>query len=220
MNPRRDYLRLYLVTDRDLGRGRPLIDVVRMAVAGGVTAVQLREKDLTARAFVAEARALVQTLAGTGVPLFINDRIDVALAVGADGVHVGQDDLPAADARRLIGPEMLLGVSVATDEEARSARADGADYVSVSPVFLTPTKPDADNAVGLGGVAKIRRALGDAPVLAIGGIDAGNARAVAAAGADGVSVVSAIMTADDPEGTSRSILAEVQAGLADRGRCR
>jgi thiamine-phosphate pyrophosphorylase len=214
---RRDYLRLYLVTDRDLGRGRPLVDVVQMAVLGGVTAVQVREKELTSRAFVAEASVILQVLSGTGVPLFINDRVDVALAIGADGVHVGQDDLPAADARRLIGPDMLLGVSVATGEEARSALADGADYVSVSPVFLTPTKPDAETAVGLEGVVEIRRAVGDAPVLAIGGIDSGNARSVAAAGADGVSVVSAIMAADDPQAAAMGIRAQVEAGLLCRG---
>jgi thiamine-phosphate pyrophosphorylase len=191
--------------------------VVKTAVAGGVSAVQLREKELTSRAFVAEARAIAQVLSGSGVPLFVNDRVDVALAVGADGVHVGQDDLPAADARRLIGPEMLLGVSVATGDEARSALADGADYVSVSPVFLTPTKPEADAAVGIEGVSEIRRAVGDAPVLAIGGIDSGNARSVTAAGADGVSVVSAIMAADDPGAAAMGIRAQVEAGLVCRG---
>jgi thiamine-phosphate pyrophosphorylase len=217
MTPRQAYLRLYLVTDRDLSRGRPLADVVRKAVAGGVTAVQLREKEITARAFISEARAIAEVLSASDVPLFVNDRIDVALAVAADGVHVGQDDLPAADARRLIGTEMLLGVSVATEEEARRALAEGADYVSVSPVFLTPTKPDADTAVGLEGVARIRRAVADAPVLAIGGIDSSNARSVIAAGADGVSVVSAIVAADDPEAAALAIRAEVEAGLADRG---
>lgn len=214
---RRDYLRLYLVTDRDLSRNRPLPDVVRMAVAGGVTAVQVREKALPARAFILEARAVAQALCGSGVPLFINDRVDVALAVGADGVHVGQDDLSAAEARRLIGSDMLLGVSVGTEEDARQAFAHGADYVSVSPVFLTPTKPDAEIAVGLEGVTRIRHAVADAPVLAIGGIDSSNARSVAAAGADGVSVVSAIMAAEDPMAAALGIRAEVDAGLARRG---
>lgn len=220
MTVRRDYLRLYLVTDRDLARGRPLAEVVRAAVRGGVTAVQVREKDLSTRAFIAEAAEVARSLSGTGVRLFINDRADVGLALGVDGVHVGQEDLPAADARRLIGPDLLLGVSVATPGEARQALDDGADYVSVSPVFLTPTKPDADIAVGLDGVAEIRRAVGDAPVLAIGGIDAGNARSVTTAGADGVSVVSAIMAAADPEAAAREILSEVEAGLAERGERR
>jgi thiamine-phosphate pyrophosphorylase len=214
----REHLALYLVTDRDLGLGRTLAEVVRLALAGGVTAVQVREKELDTRAFVEEAGALRELMAGTGVPLYVNDRVDVALAVGADGVHVGQEDLPATAARRLIGPDLLLGVSVASDSEARKAIEDGADYVSVSPVFLTPTKPDADLAVGLEGVAAVRRAAGDLPVLAIGGIDATNARSVVAAGADGVSVVSAIMSADDPEAASRELRRQVDAGLAERGR--
>jgi len=141
MSRSNDYLRLYLVTDRDLAHGRPLADVVARAVRGGVTAVQLREKTIGARRFLAEVVEIKGLLAGTGVPVFVNDRVDVAIAAGADGMHVGQDDLPAADARRLIGPGMLLGVSVATPEEARAALAAGADYVSVSPVFLTPSTP-------------------------------------------------------------------------------
>jgi len=211
-----DVLRLYLVTDRDLAGGRPLAEVVERAVRGGATAVQLREKSLGAGRFLAEVGELKRSLAGTGVPLFVNDRVDVALAAGADGVHVGQDDLPAAEARRLVGPGVLLGVSVATPEEARRALADGADYVSVSPVFLTPTKPDAEVAVGLEGVARIRKAVPDAAVLAIGGIDARNARAVVAAGADGVAVVSAIMAAMDPQAAAAAIRGEVEAGLAQR----
>jgi thiamine-phosphate pyrophosphorylase len=211
-----DYLRLYLVTDRDLARGRPLADVVARAVRGGVTAVQLREKTIGARRFLAEVVEIKGLLAGTGVPVFVNDRVDVAIAAGADGMHVGQDDLPAADARRLIGPRMLLGVSVATPEEARAALAAGADYVSVSPVFLTPTKPDAEHAVGLGGVALIRRVVVGSPLLAIGGIDARNARAVAVAGSDGVAVVSALMTAPDPESAAVTLRREVDAGLCQR----
>jgi len=148
--------------------------------------------------------------------VFVDDRVDVAVAAGADGMHVGQDDLPAADARRLIGPGMLLGVSVATPEEARAALAAGADYVSVSPVFLTPTKPDAEHAVGLEGVALIRRVVASSPLLAIGGIDARNARAVAVAGSDGVAVVSALMRAPDPESAAVTLRREVDAGLCQR----
>lgn len=218
MTARTDYLRLYLVTDRDLSLGRPLTDVVASAVRGGVTAIQVREKTLGGRAFLDEITALQRLLAGSGVPLFVNDRVDLALAAGADGVHVGQEDLPAADARRLIGPKLLLGVSVATESEARRAVAEGADYVSVSPVFLTPTKPDADTAVGIEGVERVRRAVPTSPLLAIGGIDAGNARSVVAAGADGVSVVSAIMAAADPEAAAAELRREVEAGLAERGR--
>ena len=216
MSRSNDYLRLYLVTDRDLARGRPLADVVARAVRGGVTAVQLREKTIGARRFLAEVVEIKGLLAGTGVPVFVNDRVDVAIAAGADGMHVGQDDLPAADARRLIGPRMLLGVSVATPEEARAALAAGADYVSVSPVFLTPTKPDAEHAVGLEGVALIRRVVASSPLLAIGGIDARNARAVTVAGSDGVAVVSALMTAPDPESAAVTLRREVDAGLCQR----
>lgn len=219
MSQFRECLRLYLVTDRDLAGGRPLAEVVRLALRGGVTAVQLREKSLGASRFLEEVLELQRVLAGTGVPLVVNDRVDVALAAGADGVHVGQGDLPAAEARRLIGPSMLLGVSVATADEARKALTDGADYVSVSPVFLTPTKPDAELAVGLEGVARVRAAAGDAPVLAIGGINAGNARAVVAAGSDGVAVVSAVMSAPDPEAAAADLRREVDAGLElRRGR--
>jgi len=215
----RECLRLYLVTDRDLAGGRPLAEIVRLALRGGVTAVQLREKSLGASRFLEEVLELQRVLAGTGVPLVVNDRVDVALAARADGVHVGQDDLPAAEARRLVGPSMLLGVSVATADEARRALDHGADYVSVSPVFLTPTKPDAELAVGLEGVARVRSVAGDAPVLAIGGINAGNARAVVAAGSDGVAVVSAVMSAPDPEAAAADLRREVDAGLElRRGR--
>ncbi|HQP44005.1 MAG TPA: thiamine phosphate synthase [Thermoanaerobaculales bacterium] len=211
-----DYLRLYLVTDRDLARGRALADVVERVVRAGVTAIRLREKSLGARGFLAEVGQIKELLAGTGVPVIVNDRVDVAIAAGADGVHVGQHDLPAADARRLIGPDMLLGVSVATPEEARAALAAGADYLSVSPVFLTPTKPDALLAVGLEGVATIRGVVGAAPLLAIGGIDARNARAVVLAGSDGVAVVSALMSAPDPGSAAVVLRREVDAGLAQR----
>ncbi len=211
-----DYLRLYLVTDRDLARGRSLTDVVRQAVDGGVTAVQIREKDVETSAFLNEAAELLRALKGSGVPLFVNDRADVALAAGSQGLHVGQTDLPAVAARPLIGPKMLLGVSVATEDEARQAVTDGADYVSVSPVFLTPTKPDADRAVGLAGIEAIRRAVGRTPMLAIGGIDATNARSIIAAGSDGISVVSAIMSADDPRAAAEALRYQVDAGLEER----
>lgn len=216
MNLSADYLKLYLVTDRDMARGRSLVDVVQLAVGGGVTAVQIREKDLGASAFLDEAMEVKRALNGNGVPLFVNDRADVALAAEADGLHVGQADLPAAAARRLIGAKMLLGVSVATEDEARRAVTDGADYVSVSPVFLTATKPDADRAVGLAGIERIRRAVGSTPVLAIGGIDTTNARSIVDAGSDGVSVVSAIMSANDPRAAARALRREVDAGLEKR----
>lgn len=211
-----DYLQVYLVTDQALALGRSLVEVVARAVEGGVTAVQIREKTLATGDFLAQVVELKKVLADSGVPLFVNDRVDIAIAAAVDGVHVGQHDLPVAVARRLIGPGVLLGVSVANEMEARHALAEGADYISVSPVFLTPTKPDADRAVGLEGVRRIRAAAGDAPLLAIGGIDARNAAAVVRAGADGVSVVSAIMSAANPTEAAASLRAEVTAALEGR----
>lgn len=190
-------LSLYLVTDRGLSLGRSTVDIVRAAVAGGVTCVQLREKACPTREFVAEARAVKEALAGTKVPLVINDRLDVALAVGADGVHLGQSDMSVADARRVAGANMLIGVSAECVEDAVRAQAQGADYVGISPVFPTPTKTDTATALGLEGVRRIRAAV-SLPLVGIGGIGPGNAAEVIRAGCDGVAVVSAIVSAADP----------------------
>jgi thiamine-phosphate pyrophosphorylase len=190
-------LSLYLVTDRGLSRGRSTVDIVRAAVAGGVTCVQLREKNCGTREFVDEARAVRALLAGTGVPLIVNDRIDVALAVGADGVHLGQTDMRIADARRLTGPGMIIGISAECLEDAVRAQAEGADYIGVSPVFSTPTKTDTAPPLGLAGIAAIRAAV-SLPLVGIGGIGPANAAAVIRAGCDGIAVVSAIVSAADP----------------------
>lgn len=191
-------LSLYLVTDRGLSLGRSTVDIVRAALAGGVTCVQLREKHCATREFMAEARAVRELLAGTGVPLIINDRIDVALAVGANGVHLGQTDMLIADARRLTGPDMLIGISAECVEDALRAEAEGADYVGISPVFATPTKTDTAPALGLEGVAAIRAAV-SLPLVGIGGIGPDNAAEVIRAGCDGIAVVSAIVSAPDPK---------------------
>lgn len=190
-------LSLYLVTDRGLSLGRSTVDIVRAAVAGGVTCVQLREKECSTRQFVAEARAVRELLAGTGIPLIINDRIDVAMAVDADGVHLGQTDMLMADVRRLVGTDMLIGISAESVEDAVRAQAEGADYVGISPVFSTPTKTDTAPALSLDGVALIRKAV-SLPLVGIGGIGPGNAAKVIRAGCDGVAVVSAIVSAPDP----------------------
>ncbi len=190
-------LSLYLVTDRGLSLGRSTVDIVRAAVAGGVTCVQLREKECSTRQFVAEARAVREVLTGTGIPLIINDRIDVALAVGADGVHLGQTDMLIADARRMVGKDMLIGISAECVDDAVRAESEGADYVGISPVFSTPTKTDTAPALGLDGVARIRAAV-SLPLVGIGGIGPGNAAGVIRAGCDGVAVVSAIVSAPDP----------------------
>lgn len=191
-------LSLYLVTDRGLSLGRTTVDIVRAAVAGGVTCVQLREKECSTRQFVIEARAVRELLAGTGIPLIVNDRIDVALAVGADGVHLGQTDMLIADARRVVGSSMLIGISVECVEDAVRAEAEGADYIGISPVFSTPTKTDTASALGLDGVSRIRAAV-SLPLVGIGGIKPENAAEILRAGCDGIAVVSAIVSAPDPQ---------------------
>ncbi len=189
---------LYLVADAGYAEGRDLPALVEAAVRGGATVVQLRAKDLPARAFAALAGETARRLAPTGVPLLVNDRVDIALACGAAGVHLGQDDLPVPDARRILGPGAVIGVSVNTPEEARRAAAEGADYVGAGPAFATSTKDTPLAVLGPDGVARIKRAAG-VPVVAIGGITAANAASLAAAGADGVAVVSAVLGSPDPE---------------------
>lgn len=204
-------LRIYLVTDAAVCAPRPVEAVVRAAVRGGVTCVQLREKDLPTRDFVARARMLKALLSPAGVPLVINDRLDVALAAGADGVHVGQSDMPPADVRRWM-PGGIVGLSVESAADVRAALASGVhlDYLGVSPVFATPTKTDTAPPLGLRGLAEIRT-LTRLPLVAIGGIGPANAAEVLAAGADGLAVVSAICGAADPEIAARGLAATVGA---------
>lgn len=204
-----DY-RLYLVTDRALARGRATVEIVRAAVAGGVTCVQVREKSIGTREFIEEARAVQAALRGTGAPLIVNDRVDVALAIGADGVHLGQGDMPLADARRLGPPGWIIGVSAESVADAVRAERDGADYVGVSPVFATPTKTDHAAPLGLAGLRAIRAAT-KLPLVAIGGLHAGNARETIRAGADGLAVVSAIVAADDPRAAAEILRREIAA---------
>jgi len=185
------------VTDRSLARGRSLVDVVRDAVAGGVTCVQLREKDCSTRDFLHEALLLKDILKPVGVPLIINDRVDIALAAGADGVHLGQSDMPIRYARRLGPPEWIIGVSAGSVQEAVKAEEEGADYIGASPVFNTPTKTDTVQPLGLEGLRQMRGAV-SVPLVAIGGINTGNLKEVIMAGADGVAVVSAIIATDFP----------------------
>lgn len=203
-------LRLVLVTDPECGDGRSIADVVAAALRAGTPAVQLRWKEGNAREMAALARALLERTRPAGALLLVNDRLDVALATGADGVHLGQDDLPAAAARRLAPPRFLIGVSAETPELARRARADGADYVGVGPVFATRSKPDAGAAVGPERIGAVARAAG-VPVVGIGGITEENARAVADAGAAGVAVIHAVMRAPDPEAAARALLSAFDA---------
>lgn len=194
--------RLCLVTDREVGRGRSLVEVVMRAVTGGVTMVQLREKSATTRAVLDEARALKAVLAAHGVPLVVNDRADIALAVGADGVHVGQTDLPVEAVRAIVGPGMTIGLSITDAEQMARADAGAADYLGIGPVHPQKTKLDASAPLGLGGFAKLRRMTGK-PVLAIGGLKAEDVPMLVEEGATGVAVVSAIMGAEDPEAAAR-----------------
>jgi thiamine-phosphate pyrophosphorylase len=201
----RDRLRLIVVTEPDCGGGRTVVDVVRAALRGGAPAIQLRMKDAAAREMTEIARALLAETRAAGALLFINDRVDVALAAGADGAHVGQDDLPVAAARRIAPPGFLLGVSAETVELARAAQADGADYVGVGPVYATGSKADAGDAVGTERIAQVAAAV-RIPVVGIGGITVDNAPPVIHAGAAGVAVISAVMRADDPAAAVRALL--------------
>ena len=195
---------VYLVTDRTLCGGKPLEDIVLQAVQGGAAYVQLREKDISTRLFVEEARAIKKILAAYRVPLIINDRLDVALACGAEGVHIGQDDMPYEIARSLMGPKAIIGLSVETWEDVEVSQKLDVDYIGVSPVFATPTKTDTKGAWGLEGLAKIK-AFSRHPLVAIGGINEANAGAVISAGADCLAIVSAICAAEDPAAVTRKI---------------
>jgi len=204
--------RTYLVTQESRSAGRDTEAIVEAALAGGVDAVQLREKGRPARERYELGRRLRERTADAGVPLIVNDRVDLAAAVDADGVHLGQSDLPAGVARDRLGEEAIVGASASTVPEARAAVAAGADYLGVGAVYGTDTKdvPAASNGIGTGRVAAVADAV-DIPILGIGGIDAGNAGAVAEAGAAGVAVVSAVTAADDP----RAATAEIRRAVRD-----
>lgn len=206
---------LYFVTDRGLCGQSPLAEVVLQAIRGGAACVQLREKNAATRAFIEEAQRIKEILTPFRVPLIINDRLDVALAVGADGVHVGQDDMPYAIARKLMGPKAIIGLSVETWEDVERAETLDVDYLGVSPVFATPTKRDTKKPWGLEGITRIRT-FSHHPLIAIGGLNASNAEAVVLAGADGVAVVSAICTATDPLATSRELTQIIRKALEKR----
>lgn len=199
-----DILRLYLVTDQQALRGRSLLAVVQQAVQGGVTCVQLREKTASTRDFVELACALKNLLTPLGVPLVINDRIDVALACSAQGVHLGQSDMSVVLARQLLPPEVFIGWSVETVQDVQRAASLPVDYLGVSPVFATPTKTDTAPPWGLDGLRQVR-AMTALPLVAIGGLHGGNAAEVLASGAHGLALVSALCSADDPHAAAQSL---------------
>jgi len=195
---------LYLVTDRRLCGGKPLEEVIIKAVKGGVAYVQLREKDVSTRFFVEEVKRVKKLLEQYKVPLIINDRVDVALACGAEGVHIGQEDMPFEIVRKLMGPKAIIGLSVETWKDVEASQKLDVSYIGVSPVFSTPTKTDTKGVWGLEGLAKIK-AFSCHPVVAIGGINESNVREVLKAGADCVAIVSAICASPDPEMAARNI---------------
>ena len=195
---------LYLVTDRDLCGEKYLEDVVLESVKGGVSCVQLREKDISTRLFVSEAQRIKKLLEPYQIPLIINDRIDLALACGADGVHIGQEDMPYAIARKLMGHKAIIGLSVETWEDVEESQRLDVDYIGVSPVFATLTKTDTKGAWGLEGLAKIKK-ISRHPVVAIGGLNESNVRETVLAGADCIAVVSALCAASDPEAAARKL---------------
>lgn len=189
--------RLYVITDESVSRGRSHIEVAEAAIRGGADVIQLRDKTASGGTLYRVALALRKLTREAKVPFIVNDRLDIALAADADGVHLGQKDLPAAVARDIMGPGKILGVSADTLEEALLAEKEGADYLGVGPVFeARETKADAGEPLGLERIARIRKHC-RLPIVAIGGIDAQNARQVREAGADSAAVISAIVAADD-----------------------
>ena len=204
----RGMLRLYLVTDPELCSQHGLLETVRDAVRGGVTAVQLRDKTATTSALVKMGRDLAAGLADTGVPLIVNDNVEAAIAIGADGLHVGQGDMKVDEARRLIGPDMLLGLSCETVEDARMTDPAIVNYIGVSPVFATPTKTDHSLAVGIEGLRAIAAAT-PVPKVAIGGLKSHHFEAIFENGADGVAVVSAICGQPDAEAAASALATKI-----------
>ncbi len=198
-------LSLYLVTDRELSLGRPLEFIVEEAVKGGVTMVQLRENNCSSLEFYQLARKLKALLQPQNVPLIINNRADIALAVDADGLHIGQNDLPWQVARQLLGPDKILGLSVETIQQAEEANEQAIDYIGISPVFATPTKTDTAPPFGLKGV-KAACAISRHPSVGIGGINSENAAQIIAHGANGIAVVSAISAAENPRHSAKLLL--------------
>lgn len=208
----RDALKLYLVMSLDGYAGRTALQIAAEAIEGGVTVLQLREKDRPWRDVLPEARQIRELCRTKGIPFIVNDRVDVAMLLDADGVHVGQDDLPGREARQLLGPDKLLGISAGTLEEARWAVEQGADYLGVGAIYNTATKADAGAGIGTGLLAELKRAYG-LPMVGIGGISPANAAEVVGAGADGVAVVSAITRHTEPKVAAAGLRAIVDRVL-------
>jgi thiamine-phosphate pyrophosphorylase len=218
-------LRLNAIVDPERAGGRDLAELARLCAEGGATLVQLRDKLSETRAMVESARAIKKALAPLSVPFVVNDRIDVALAAGADGVHLGQDDMAVADARRLLGPAAIVGLSVKNVSEAQAAPVELIDYVGSGGIYVTLSKQQKNAPIGPEGLKRIIAVLRERthavnkelPVCGIAGIDASNAAAVIAAGADGIAVISALSLSPDPAAAARGLRQVVDAMLAKRG---
>lgn len=209
--------RLYAIIGPEHAQGVALIEMVRAAARGGITLLQYRDKHNETRAMVDIARALKDALAGTAIPLLINDRVDVALAAEADGVHLGQSDMHPADARRLLGPSAIIGWTLKTHDHAQALSAMPVDYATIGGVYATTSKDNPDPPLGLAGFAsvlKTARAASTIPIGAIAGIDATNAAALMQTGADGVAVISAIFKTPDPEHAARHLRGVIDGARA------
>jgi thiamine-phosphate pyrophosphorylase len=213
-------VRLNAIVDPERANGRSLVELTRLVVAGGATLIQLRDKHGGTRPMIEVARAIKSALAGTGVPLVINDRVDVALIADANGVHVGQEDMRVEDARRLLGPKAIIGLSIKSVALANAAPLDALDYVGVGGVYATTSKDNPNPPIGTAGLAAIiaafRARKRDLPIAGIAGIDATNAADVIMAGADGIAVISALSMKADPEGAARELRLIVDAALKAR----
>jgi thiamine-phosphate pyrophosphorylase len=215
-------LRLYALVDPEHTGAHDLTALTAAVAQGGATIVQLRDKTASTRVMIERAYAVSDALSPFGVPLIINDRVDVALAVEADGVHIGQDDMPAAQARLLLGRQAIIGLSIKTVEQAQAAPLRELSYVAIGGVFATTSKDNPDKPVGLDGfksiAAVIRKRAPGFPICAIAGIDATNAANVIAAGADGVAVISALSKAQDPAAAAGALRKSIDDALQSRGR--
>ncbi len=214
-------LRLFAIVDAERAGGYALADLVRRVAEGGATMVQLRDKRSETRAMVQAAQAIKAALAPLAIPFVVNDRIDVALAAHADGVHIGPEDMTAEDARVLLGPDAIIGLSIKTVEQAAAAPVELIDYAGIGGIYATTSKEQTSAPIGPEGFARVaealRRRAPHLPLAGIAGIDANNAAAVIAAGADGIAVISALSLSPDPAGAARGLRDIVDAVLAKRG---
>lgn len=200
---------LHVLTDRDIVKPRSLIEVIKQVIDGGARVIQLRDKTSGDDDMISLGRKILKLTNGN-IPLIVNDRVKVAIALNAQGIHVGQSDMPAAQVRKLIGSDMILGVSVLTVDQAIKAQEDGADYIGVGPIFPTSTKADADPPIGMSGLRDIRRIV-NIPIIAIGNINKNNARSVMKY-ANGIAVISAVLGAKNPLEATRELSVIINSG--------